>query len=700
MATFVLNTTDPYLIYPATGKQAVIANRDDLNSIALANDGGLFNSQPSGAEGGTLTDPNITVLDPGGYMVIDGADPWYALAIGDLATVSVTPGASALVVGPAAIAAAIVDSGLSVAVADALANGGVSLLATPKLLYSLPTGGTPTPGTLVGATIGGNLTFAPYGADQATNDNLFDSILNRPMALTVQKIYIDVGQTAPSAANLAVIAQGAAILASIKPAQTASGTYSDSTVTTQGTTCLTEKNRLTANMNALLGAGLTTGTLKITLWQEPNSGSGFDTAAHYQNYLNYYLPAVRALSLVHVYNPLVGSGGNWNGFTGVPANSSWDELMVDYYGSAFNTNWGIDGTKPNDPGSYVTLAANHTPSPAPFGVAEFNDIAGSGLGSPSYWNAYQNYMQGVLQTVVSSGGHPPIGWLIFWMGNHANTKPNNQISTSSDFKVPLLQQMVDAFGGAQRPVLTIANGATVSLTPLAPVPNPSSVTAAADGVAYELTIGAIAGAASVSPFLTFQMQWYATSDINAPPIAQQYWTIPMGTNGTTGTVITGRGPQYGAFLRVNVHNLDAVPCTMTFEMNSNGRPVARDDWLWDVGSSVSVPGFTLAGSTSISGNQLGILSNVSVPASGSITRLLGMFSGPTSVRLADTTGKLTYIITPVPSARFGTVALMNITPNGDQIFSPIYMPRGPLQIQVNNSDTVAHGAFAEITMLD
>lgn len=701
MATFQLNTTDPYLIYPATGDQAVIANRDEANSIALANDQGLFNTQPSGAEGGTFTDPNISLLDPGGYLVVDGTKPWYALAVNGQPTVTVVPGSSAFVLGPEAIAAAIVDSGLSIAIAEALANGGLSLLASPTLLYSLPGVSPPTtPGTLVGATIGGALTDGPYSADQAANDTTFNNLVSRPMATTVQKVYYQVGDgSAVPPLTQTVINGGAAILASIKPAQTASNTYADATITTTGKTCLQEKNNLTAQINALLGAGLTTSTLKVILWQEPNVGStGFDSGAHYQNYLAYYGPAVRALGIKLVYDPSVGAV-SWNGVAGAPTPSTlYDEIVADFYGSGFNSGFTLNGTGRNDGGnSLVALAQGHSGGPCPLGLGEWNDVAGSGLGSTSYWPAYTAHIQSVFQSWVAAGN--PLSWLVFWMGDHATNKPNNLIVASGDFKVPFVQSVFDTFSSPTTPALTIAAGATVTLNPLNP--SPGTQLAVADSLGYEIGITGIAGAGSTIPFVTVQMFWYPDANPNTKAIATQYWSIPLGVSGTNGTVITGRGPQYGAFLKINIHNLDSVQATMTLNLNSNGRLIQRDDWLWDVGNSVNVPTYTLAGATGQYGNQLGMLSSASIPASSSQTFLLGMFSGPVTVRFAGTTGGvLNYILNAVPSQRFGTGALLNETPSQEFVSSPFYLPRGPVSVTISNSDTSAHGANMTITSLD
>lgn len=714
MATFALDTSDPFLIYPATGKQAVIANRDPDDSIVIANDAGLFNSQPSGAEGGTLTDPNVTFIDAGGFLVVDGSEPIWALAVGGTPVVSVTPGASALIAGPAVIAAAIADSGLALAIAEALAGTGIELLGGAALLYSLPTG-TSIPGTLVGATIGAALNYAPYtGQGQASSNTLFNGILSRPFASTVQKIYFTQGYSPATNTNVYVNAiacfnQGASLLVSVEIGMTNSGTYANNTVTQSGLTCAQELANVITLVNNLIGSGLSFTTLKLIPWQEANGH--FASATAYQNYMNFYVTGAGGLkatfpALKICYNPLVGGGNHWDGFAGAPTYATWDELYVDYYGSAYNTSYGIDGTKPNDQGSYVALAAGHTGGAAPFGIAEFNDVAGSGLGSTSYWVAYMSYVQGVFQAVLNAGN--PLAWLIFWMGDHSNSKPNNQISSNSDYKVAALQAFYDAFI-AQPAVVSIAGGATVTLTPLNPVPNSMGAVALATGIGYEVVCGFVAGSASTNPFMTVQVEWFPTSNVNASPVAQQWWSCPMGLFGTAGTVIYGRGPMHGGYLRVTVHNLDTVTGNITFQLNSNGRNIDRHNWLWDVGNSVNIPAYnvngspvTLAGNTAIAGNQVGVISGQNVAASGVNTRLFGLFSGEVFVRFFCLTGagKMTYQLFPQPGSRWGTSAILNESPSGTEFEDIIILPRGPCVLQVTNNDTVAHSYDAEITALD
>lgn len=664
----------------------VLSNLDTVNPIT-------YGSSQDGQQPDLTEDLTSDILAPQQSIQVNTTLDWWAMCDDGPVQLDVIPEAAAPSPSFLALGEFLVTSGLAVEIAQAIAQAGVSLLAAPQLLYSLPS--STQPGTLVGATIGPQ----NYpGQSQTQANTTFDGFVARNMAITLQKVYYTEGQSSAVPSNVALdIAQGCSIFASIKPAQTASNTYADATPTrTGGPTCLDEKNKLTAIINNLLAAGLTTSTLKVTLWQEPNTGGSFDTPAHYQNYLNYYLPAVRALGITHVYNPVVGSTP-WDGAVNPPTNASFDEVYADYYGSAYNTGFRLDGTGPSDNASLQAVADNHTPSPVPFGIGEFNDVAGSGAGSSSYWANYMGHIQSVFQARVSAA--KPLGWLMFWMGNNAQNKPNNQILSGSDFKIPALQTFNDTFGQPSS-VLSIAAGQTTTLTPLAPAAG--GVTAQAAALSYELTATFIAGIGSTVPFCTVQMQWYPTNNTAAPPIAQQWWSVPMGTNGTTGTVIYGRGPMYGAFLRIKVHNLDSVACTMTFQMNSNGRLISRDDWNWDVGSSVSVPTFTIAGSTATAGNQIGLMDSVTVPANGSVSRLCGLFSGPVSIRFSDSSGagKLSFAIAPQPSTRWGTVSLINETPGGEAIISPFYLPRGPLLVTVTNSDAVQHNCNLEITSYD
>ena len=683
-----VGATPQLICPPLQGTQVFIQNTDTQANVFIGRNPGI-------------TQTNTLMLAPGAGSVWDASRATYAFT--DSATppvtVFVSPGTSQYTLGPQQIVDTLDVTALALAIGEAIAAGGVPLLASPQLLYSLPTTVTQPGGTLVGATIGAN----NYpGTTQSQADAKFDGYVGRNMAVTAQKMYANEGQLAsalPSTDMTGAINDGAAVMLSAKPCHTASGTYSDSTVCTNGKTCLQEKNNLTSILNNFLAAGLVAGTsFKVVLWQECNTTtSPFPTPTSYQHYVAYYGPAVRALGIPLVYNPAINVSEVWDGFTGYVGDANCDEIAVDLYASGYSFGFTMDGTGRNDQGSYVALAANHSGGPVPIGIIEFNDVAGGGAGDPTNWPPLMTYLTGVFNNVVNAGH--PLGWLIFWMGNNAVGKPNNQILSSSDYKIPALQAFYDTFSQAPS-TTTVAAGATVTLLPISPFP--TTKLAIADSLGYELTLGLVAGVGSTIPFATIIMDWYAAPNTNNNPIASQHWSCPMGTAGTAGTIIKGRGPQYGAYLRIRVANLDSVTCSLSLQLNSNGRPIARDDWQWDCSSSVSVPTYTLATGGADYGNQLGSVNALSIPANGSLSRLFGMFSGPVSVRFAGQAGGfMDYLLQPVPTQRFGTQNLINEVPTSEFVFSPLYLPRGPVLVTMTNSDGAsAHNASVEITTYD
>lgn len=78
---FALSTTQPYLIYPATGEVATIVNKDPTNSILIGPELGLFTA-----------DPENSVVDPLASVVVDGSYAVWGIALGGTPTVSIMQG--------------------------------------------------------------------------------------------------------------------------------------------------------------------------------------------------------------------------------------------------------------------------------------------------------------------------------------------------------------------------------------------------------------------------------------------------------------------------------------------------------------------------------------------------------------------------------------------------------------------------------
>lgn len=76
-----LNTTQPYELYPATGKVALIVNKDSSNAILLGPEQGALIS----------ASPDCTVLDPLAAMIVTGMEPVWGIALSGTPLVSIAP---------------------------------------------------------------------------------------------------------------------------------------------------------------------------------------------------------------------------------------------------------------------------------------------------------------------------------------------------------------------------------------------------------------------------------------------------------------------------------------------------------------------------------------------------------------------------------------------------------------------------------
>lgn len=88
MATIPLNTTQPATLSPTTGEAIMVQNLDAINSVAIADEVGMFTAQ------GLITDPEVDILAPGATIVYDGMSPKYGIALTGSPNVLVSVGAS------------------------------------------------------------------------------------------------------------------------------------------------------------------------------------------------------------------------------------------------------------------------------------------------------------------------------------------------------------------------------------------------------------------------------------------------------------------------------------------------------------------------------------------------------------------------------------------------------------------------------
>jgi hypothetical protein len=269
------------------------------------------------------------------------------------------------------------------------------------------------------------------------------------------------------------------------------------------------------------------------------------------------------------------------------------------------------------------------------------------------------------------------------------------ITSGTDFRLPALATFISAITVA--PATGIAAGATAVVLPLAP----SAVAgyATATGISYDITVSLTTGAGSTRPFAVVTLAWFNSDDPAAQAVALQSWVLPAGATGTTGTIITGTGPQRGQYWQITVTNTDTVNMAITVQANATGRAVARDSWIWDAFSSVAVPGYTLPPGGGAYGNSLGAISALNIAHSASVSYLMGLFAGEVWFRANNeggTAGQIEFTLTPQPASVWGTASLINESPAGE-FGTLMVLPRGPCLLTLNNQDTTnAHKADAEI----
>jgi len=587
---------------------------------------------------------------------------------------------------PLAIAVAIVQSGLALAIAQQIATSGISLIGAPQLLYNTQiSGAAGTPGGW-GSTIPAG---APPLYGLANNDFTdartdFDNLIGTPSGAA--KIFMGNKPgnlpTTPNAQMSAAIAAGLRIYLGYKPA------FNPPTAA--------EQTALVASINAMKAACTAAGTgasvVAVFLWNEVNGQAVNNnvtppTASQYATCVNFYGAAITGTG-VQLGHVAIGGKANWSTYFSAGSFTagliSW--IGVDYYATAFNNNVVLDGAGANN---INTIAAGYTP-PLSVAMPEMGSTALSTVPSNQVVTNYLAYCQKFLTARIIAG---LVNLDCIWFDGPGT---GNCIFSGNDFRIPLLQKFIPAVTTV--PQTGIAAGATAVVQALNP--SPIAGYATAPGLSYDVTFNLIAGAASTKPFAEVTLQWFNSDSTTATPVATQVWVLPMGTNGTLGTYITGIGPQHGQFLQVSITNLDTVSCAAVVQLNSAGRPVDRHKWIWDAVSSVTVPTFTLPGTGAPYANSLVSLSNSSVPASGSITRICGMFAGEAFFRCNDPTGKLQFVLSPVPGSLWGSSALVNETPGGE-FAELLILPRGLTTITVSNSDAAAaHPANAELVALD
>jgi hypothetical protein len=690
---------------PLQGVTILILNQDSTNNLYVGR-------SPS------MTVNNSLLLAPGASINWDASAQTYAFtdATEPPIIALVSPGTSTYNLGPQQIISTIDIAALAASIALAISQTGVSFLAAPTPLY----GGTivPPPGgaSLVGATVGYNL-YGGNNTNGATEQAAITTLigyLGRPLATQASKFYMNNEGIWPTSIRGDIqqqITDGVQLLLSLKPGHTASGTYSDTTVTVGGTTCLQEKTSLTNTINmfktAYVAAGFPANSFKATLYQEPEATNIWknNPPSFYVNMFTYYQTAIAAAGIDRAYNPGSGAGEAAQA-SFYPGDANTDVIFADYYGEAFNS--GVTLT------TVQNLADNHLPGRIPLGIGEMNAAASRNTSLATimgYWSGYWNYVLNFFNSRLSAG--KTNSWIMAYFGfsvgsGGGNSQPivNDQINSISDFKITGFQTIYDALSSTSTSGSpTIAAGATLTVTPLNPTAGGNF--ALANGLSYDVSYSLEAGAGSTIPFATVSLEWLNQDSGQAQAIARQRWSSPMGA--TAGTIIDGVGPQHGQFLRVRITNNDTVTCTVVnFMLNATGRQQSRHNWFWDAPLSTPLPAYAptdgstfqgVAGGQSF-GASLGSLNAVNIPAGAKLSWLFSVFQGSAYFRFNATGGgTVSVTVHPQPGGVWGQSALLNESPTGE--FETIMtLPRAPCLVTINNTDTVAHTANVEIIALD
>lgn len=690
-----------------------------------------------------FTSSRVSIVDPLSSLVVNGTvDAWgcavvavsgpgaptmanagqaAALTAEQTITVDVIPTGMGSSGNPVAIAAAIVNSGLALAIAQQIATSGISLVGNPVLLYNgsiTSTTGTP-PKWGVSMSDG---VPALYGCAGGNTSPAFDCAIGKFNTLIgspagAVKLFYNASQYPTSLATMnsdqagkfqAALDSGHRMYLCYLPgAQVVSGGgYSGPLNQTS-----TDASNLLASVNALaalIAASTNGATLAgVVLYQEINDTSHSTTAAQFQAAYAYYAstgpsplrPTYKVFACMASGRPSV-----WN--TYVNSSITIDGLGVDYYGNSYNNGTLLDSGQnggANVGGVDNNIAAIAKALSVPWGIMEIGSTSTGTAPSNTVVTNYLKYIPGPIVNQMLAGFSPLD--CMWFDGVSTGTAPN-VITSSTDFRIPLLQAFINQITVA--PKTGIAAGATAVLPPI--TGSPIAGYGAAGGISYDITVKLTASSSSTVPFATVQLSWFNSDSLTAQPVAVQTWTLPAGATGTAGTVINGAGPQRGQFLQVQVTNLDTVQMSVVIQLNSTARSLEADDWWWDVAAasaaSVTVPTFTLSGNSAPYSNQVAMESSLSVPSGGTnLTHLCGMFAGQVFVRFnGGTSGKVSVVLKPVPGSTgaggtwMGGSALLNESPVGE-FETIIFLPRSPVEVTFNNSDSVAHSIDFEMVAL-
>jgi hypothetical protein len=251
-----------------------------------------------------------------------------------------------------------------------------------------------------------------YGVTSYTDAaTIFNGYVGLPLATTFQKVYLGHGAFPSQPEKMVQLAaDGCQFLVSIEPSKDMTSA---------------EQSVLAKWLAKLNKSGI---SYRVVLYSECNDRA-FKTTEEWLPYWSYYAPVVQDAGVVCGYDPGCGFMAIARAEEFFPSNPAPDELWMDFYATAFRGGSRID--------NLIAMAAS---AGVPAGLAEWGWSAGDTTFGPMtmpWWNEYGTY----LMTLVSQGDLP-LGGIFF--GAQANGRTDDVITSASDPRIPMIQQVVKA----------------------------------------------------------------------------------------------------------------------------------------------------------------------------------------------------------------------------------------------------------------
>lgn len=210
-------------------------------------------------------------------------------------------------------------------------------------------------------------------------------------------------------------------------------------------------------------------------------------------------------------------------------------------------------------------------------------------------------------------------------------------------------------------------------------------------IGYELVASCLMANAATNPYVTIELSWIDAG--TGVQVATDSFSTICGAASLAFLPTTARGPSKADQLSVTIFNNDTVQsATVDIVLVQNSRIYPRDDFFWvsQYPNTLLVPAFTLAKQVPDE-NCLGIMSNVTIAASSSVTNIFGIYDGPVIVGISMHAGTLANInvnFSAQPDSIYGGInELYGGTPTQNSWF--IAGPRAPIKCLINNNVTTA-----------